>query len=204
MNDPSASDDSTTPSLSLADAGIEVPPGRDVAILAGGCFWCTEAVFENMKGVDEVVSGYIGGTVENPSYEAVCSGQTGHAEAVKIIFDPDVVSFADLLQVFFGTHDPTTLNRQGADSGTQYRSAIFPVSPAQQALAEQYIDQLNREGRFRSKIVTSIEALSRFYAAESYHQGYFRLNPGQGYCRAVVGPKVEKFKQNFGQQFMKS
>lgn len=169
-----------------------------VATLAGGCFWCTEAVFERMAGVDDVVSGYIGGRVPNPTYQAVCTGLTGHAEAVQIHYDPQVTTFEELLEVFFATHDPTTLNRQGADVGTQYRSAIFFHDDQQKAIAEAYIEQLNASPPFkRRKIVTTLEPLSEFYVAEEYHQDYFRRNPAAGYCQAVVRPKVMKFQRAF-------
>ena len=171
------------------------------ATLAGGCFWCTEAVFERMRGVSDVVSGYIGGSVDNPSYEAVCRGTTGHAEAVEIYYDPSQVKYEDLLKVFFKTHDPTTLNQQGADRGTQYRSAIFPHDDEQRQIAEQYIQQLNGSGAFNRPIVTTIEPATKFYAAEEYHQDYFRLNPNAGYCRAVVASKVEKFDRELSSEY---
>lgn len=172
-------------------------PQEAKATLAGGCFWCTEAVFERMVGVKDVTSGYIGGQVEDPSYRAVCTGTTGHAEAVQITYDPSKVTYDELLQVFFKTHDPTTLNRQGADVGTQYRSAIFPHDEAQAETAKAYIAQLNDSGDFRSSIVTTIEPLAKWYPAEEYHQDYFRLNPDAPYCRAVVSQKVRKFNQHF-------
>jgi peptide-methionine (S)-S-oxide reductase len=168
-----------------------------VATLAGGCFWCLEAVFEQVQGVERVVSGYCGGTVTNPSYHQVCAGDTGHAEVVQVTFDPAVVSFSDLLDVFFGTHDPTTLNRQGADVGTQYRSAIFYHSPQQREAAERKIAALNAANIWDAPIVTEVAPCPAFYPAEVYHQGYFRANPGQPYCQAVVGPKVAKFRKHF-------
>ena len=171
------------------------------ATLAGGCFWCTEAVFERMRGVSDVVSGYIGGSVENPSYEAVCRGTTGHAEAVEIYYDPSVVQFEDLLKVFFKTHDPTTLNQQGADRGTQYRSAIFPHDDQQRQTAQAFIQKLNDSGQFRNPIVTTIEPATQFYAAEEYHQDYFRLNPNAGYCRLVVAEKVNKFDRELSSEY---
>jgi peptide-methionine (S)-S-oxide reductase len=170
---------------------------HETAILAGGCFWCLEAVYDGLEGVAEVQSGYIGGSVDNPSYEAVCSGRTGHAEAVKVTFDPAVLSFSDLLDVFFVIHDPTTLNRQGADVGTQYRSEIFATSPEQRAAAEEKVRGLTAEKAFDSPIVTAISDAGTFYAAEPYHDDYFARNPNQPYCQAVVGPKVAKFRKHF-------
>jgi peptide-methionine (S)-S-oxide reductase len=170
---------------------------KEVATLAGGCFWCLEAVFEQVQGVERVVSGYCGGTVTNPSYHQVCAGDTGHAEVVQVTFDPAVVSFSDLLDVFFGTHDPTTRNRQGADVGTQYRSAIFYHSPQQREAAERKIAALNAANIWDAPIVTEVAPCQAFYPAEDYHQGYFRANPGQPYCQAVVGPKVAKFRKQF-------
>lgn len=173
-------------------------PKIAVATLAGGCFWCTEAVFERMVGVKDVVSGYIGGQLPNPTYQAVCTGTTGHAEAVEIKYDPSEVTFPDLLEVFFATHDPTTLNRQGADVGTQYRSAIFYHDDEQKSIAQAYIEQLNASPEFRRrKIVTTLEPATKFYVAEEYHQDYFRRNPLAGYCQAVVRPKVLKFQKDF-------
>lgn len=169
---------------------------NEVAILAGGCFWCTEAVFNELKGIDQVESGYIGGHVDDPSYEQVCSGRTGHAEAIRISFDPDVVGYADLLDIFFHTHDPTTLNRQGADSGTQYRSAIFPRSAEQRAAAEAAIRR--NQDVWDSPIVTSIEPDAPWYPAEEYHQRYFERNgTANGYCAAVVAPKLAKFRRGY-------
>jgi methionine-S-sulfoxide reductase len=171
---------------------------KAVATLAGGCFWCTEAVFERMAGVGDVVSGYIGGKVPNPSYEAVCTGLTGHAEAVEIEYDPTVTTFEELLEVFFETHDPTSLNRQGADVGTQYRSAIFYHDDEQKETAEAYIKQLNETAPYRRRpIVTTLEPASTFYVAEEKHQDYFANNPAAGYCQAVVRPKVMKFQKSF-------
>jgi peptide-methionine (S)-S-oxide reductase len=168
-----------------------------VATFAGGCFWCTEAVFERMNGVGEVVSGYIGGRMPDPDYNAVCTGTTGHAEAVEIYYDPSVTTYEDLLDVFFKTHDPTTLNRQGADVGTQYRSAIFFHDDDEKARAEAYIKKLNASGEFRSPVVTTLEPASKFYTAEEYHQDYFARNPNAGYCQAVVRSKVKKFDEHF-------
>jgi len=167
---------------------------HEVATLAGGCFWCLDAVFRGLKGVDQVVSGYSGGNVPDPSYEAVCTGRTGHAEVVQVTFDPAVLSYRDLLEVFFGIHDPTTLDRQGADVGTQYRSAIYYHSPEQERMAREVIAEIERDGVFDAPIVTAVTPFAAFYPAEEYHQDYFRRNPGQGYCRAVIAPKVAKFR----------
>jgi peptide-methionine (S)-S-oxide reductase len=170
---------------------------RETATLGGGCFWCLEAVFEGLRGVERVVSGYAGGDVADPSYQQVCTGTTGHAEVVQVTFDPSVVSFREVLEVFFGTHDPTTLNRQGMDVGTQYRSVIFYHSPEQREVAERAIAQLTAAGVWDRPIVTQVVPLRQFYPAEAYHQGYFRNNPSQGYCQAVVAPKVAKFRKQF-------
>jgi len=167
------------------------------ATLAGGCFWCLEAVYLNVRGVEKVESGYAGGEVANPTYEAVCTGRTGHAEVVQVTYDPQVISYRELLEIFFTIHDPTTLNRQGADSGTQYRSAIFYHSPAQKTEAEQMIATLDREKVYDSAIVTQVVPLDRFYPAEEYHRDYYRRNPGQGYCRAVIAPKVSKLRKQW-------
>ena len=177
---------------------------QELATLAGGCFWCLEAVFEQLRGVSKVVSGYAGGDSANPTYKQVCTGDTGHAEVVQITFDPSVIAFADLLDVFFATHDPTTLNRQGADVGTQYRSAIFHHTPQQKQQAEQKIAEWNAAGRWGRPIVTEVAPLTQFYAAEDYHQGYFRLNPGQGYCQMVIAPKVTKFRKQFAERLSRS
>jgi peptide-methionine (S)-S-oxide reductase len=170
-------------------------PQREVATLAGGCFWCLEAAFQDLKGVENVQSGYAGGRVANPSYEDVCTGTTGHAEVVQITFDPQVVSFEDLLHVFFTIHDPTTLNRQGADVGTQYRSAIFYHTPEQKATAERVIAELQAQKLWDEPVVTELKPLTAFYPAEEYHRDYFRRNPNQGYCRAVIAPKVAKVRK---------
>ena len=168
---------------------------REVATLGGGCFWCLEAVFLEVKGVEKVVSGYTGGHVPAPSYRDVCGGDTGHAEVVQVTFDPSVLSYRDVLNVFFSIHDPTTLNRQGHDAGTQYRSAIFTHSIEQDRVARQAIDELTVEKVFDDPIVTQVEAAGPFYPAEEYHQNYFARNPEQPYCRAVVAPKVAKFRK---------
>ncbi len=176
------------------------PPTTEVATLAGGCFWCLEAVYDQMKGVLSVESGYIGGPVKDPTYEAVCTGRTGHAEAVRITFDRRVVSFRELLEVFFVIHDPTTLNRQGNDVGTQYRSAIFYHSPEQKQTAIDVIASLTNEGIFPDPIVTEVVPAGPWYEAEAYHQEYFARNPLQGYCTYVVGPKVTKFRRRFAEK----
>jgi peptide-methionine (S)-S-oxide reductase len=170
---------------------------NNIATLAGGCFWCLEAVFDDLQGVLDLVSGYAGGQVPHPSYEAVCTGATGHAEVVQITFDPAQISYRELLEVFFTIHDPTTLNRQGADVGTQYRSAIFYHSAEQQAIAQQVIADLTAAALWPEPIVSEVTPLNAFYPAEDYHQEYFRRNPYQGYCRAVVAPKVAKFRQKY-------
>lgn len=167
------------------------------AILGGGCFWCLEAVFQRVKGVQQVTSGYAGGARANPSYEQICTGATGHAEVVKIDFDADVISFEQLLTIFFAIHDPTTLNRQGNDVGTQYRSVIFCQSVEQKQLATAFIEQLSQQKVFSNAIVTQISDAVPFYAAEVYHQNYFNNHPQQGYCQFVVAPKVLKFQQYF-------
>ena len=167
------------------------------ATLAGGCFWCLEAVFDKIKGVQGVESGYAGGHVDNPSYRAVCNGDTGHAEVVQVHFDPNIVSYHDLLNVFFAIHDPTTLNRQGHDTGTQYRSAIFYHNDDQKMVAEELIESLNAQKIWDNPIVTQVNPLDKFYMAEDYHQEYFARNPYQPYCQAVVAPKVSKFRKHF-------
>jgi len=167
------------------------------ATLAGGCFWCLEAVFDEVKGVQGVESGYAGGHVNNPSYRAVCNGDTGHAEVVQVHFDPTIVSYHDLLNVFFAIHDPTTLNRQGNDTGTQYRSAIFYHNDEQKMVAEELIKSLTAQKIFDRPIVTEVSKLDKFYMAEDYHQEYFARNPYQPYCMAIVSPKVSKFRKHF-------
>ena len=176
---------------------VTVPQGREVATLAGGCFWCTEAIFKDLKGVETVMPGYAGGHVANPTYEQVCTGQTGHAEAIQIIYDPKAVSYRDLLRIFLTTHDPTTLNRQGADVGTQYRSAIFTHTDAQATDARAVIAEISREKLYRDPIVTEVTAFTNFFPAEEYHRDYFARNPEQGYCRAVIAPKVSKFREKY-------
>ncbi|MCW4034954.1 MAG: peptide-methionine (S)-S-oxide reductase MsrA [Candidatus Bathyarchaeota archaeon] len=167
----------------------------EVATLGGGCFWCTEAVFDQINGVTNAVSGYSGGTTPNPSYEQVCGGKTGHAEVVQVHFDPEIVSYKEILQIFFATHDPTTLNQQGADFGTQYRSVIFYHNNKQKAVAEQVIAEYTSENVYGSPIVTAVEPFSGFFVAEDYHQNYFSRNPDKPYCRAVISPKVAKLRQ---------
>jgi peptide-methionine (S)-S-oxide reductase len=173
------------------------------ATFGAGCFWCTEAVFLNVKGVTKVVSGYSGGKIKNPSYREVCTGTTGHAEVTQITYDPKQVSFEDLLEVFWNTHDPTTLNKQGADEGTQYRSAVFYNDEEQKKIAEQYKKQLEASHLYKNPIVTEISPLVNFYPAEDYHQNYYALNPNQGYCQYVIRPKVEKFRKQFGAKLKK-
>ncbi len=176
---------------------MEKRDGLAHATLGGGCFWCLEAVFLELRGVLRVQSGYAGGSLPDPTYEAVCSGRTGHAEVVQVDFDPAELSYADLLSVFFAIHDPTTLNRQGADVGTQYRSVIFTHGPEQEATARQVIQGLEAEGLFDAPIVTQVEPLEKFYPAEEHHQDFFARNPYQPYCMAVVAPKVVKFRKQF-------
>ena len=174
-----------------------------VATLAGGCFWCLEAVFDELKGVESVESGYSGGHVPDPSYARVCDGNTGHAEVVRVTFDPQVLSYHDLLTVFFTIHDPTTLNRQGNDTGTQYRSAIFYHTPEQKMVSEQVIREITDAALWEAPIVTEVTAFDKFYVAEDYHQEYFKKNPFQGYCRAIIAPKVAKFRQKFVESLKK-
>jgi peptide-methionine (S)-S-oxide reductase len=169
--------------------------GLEVATLGGGCFWCLEAVFDEIQGVEDVVSGYAGGTVPNPTYQQVSTGTTGHAEVVQVTFDPQVISYREILEVFFDIHDPTTLNRQGADVGPQYRSVILTHDGRQKAIAEELIQELDQAGIWKRPIVTEVAPLEAFYEAEAYHQEYFERNPRQPYCRAVVAPKVAKFRK---------
>jgi len=178
-------------------------PGQEVATLAGGCFWCLEAVYDQLRGVEDVVSGYAGGKVAKPSYRLVCTGSTGHAEVVQLTFDPQVIGYREILQVFFAIHDPTTINRQGADVGTQYRSAIFYHSAEQKATAEQVIAELSAEKLWPAPIVTQVVPFETVYPAEDYHQEYFARNPEQGYCQIVVAPKVAKFRKHFFEKLKK-
>src|SRR5262245_1100478 len=173
---------------------------KEIATLAGGCFWCLEAVFEQLRGVERVESGYSGGTAPMPTYQEVCSGATGHAEVVQVTFDPTIINYPEILDVFFAIHDPTTLNRQGADVGTQYRSAIYYHSPEQKEAAERRVKELNAEKIWDAPIVTEITPAQEFFRAEDYHQGYFRQHPEQGYCQYVVSPKVAKFRKQFAEK----
>ena len=170
---------------------------REVATLAGGCFWCLEAIFKEVKGIEKVVSGYSGGTAINPSYAEVCSGATGHAESVQLTYDPRRISFKEILAIFFAVHDPTTLNRQGADVGTQYRSVIFYHNPQQKAEAEEAIKQLNATRTWVAPVVTQVAPFKDFYAAEAYHQEYFAKNQEQPYCSVVIAPKLDKFRKQY-------
>lgn len=176
---------------------MNIQEGKEVATFAGGCFWCTEAIFQEVKGVENVVSGYTGGTIKNPAYREIGTGRTGHAEAVQITFNPTLVSYEDLLEIFFGTHDPTTLNRQGADVGTQYRSEIFYHSEAQKEKAEQYIKWIEKEQLYKNPIVTKVSPAKEFYNAEEYHQDYYSQNSQQGYCQMVIAPKLEKLRKYY-------
>jgi peptide-methionine (S)-S-oxide reductase len=177
---------------------------REVATLGGGCFWCLEAVLEPLAGVESVVSGYAGGSVKDPSYKEVCTGRTGHAEVAQVTFDPAVLSYRDLLEIFFAFHDPTTADRQGPDVGTQYRSIILWHTPEQQATAGQVIAELGERDVFGAPIVTQVVPLDTFYRAEDYHQGYYRNNPTQGYCQAMIAPKVAKLRQKYAARLKKS
>jgi peptide-methionine (S)-S-oxide reductase len=172
----------------------------EVATLGGGCFWCLEAVYDQLEGVVSVESGYSGGGVPNPSYQQVSSGKTGHAEVVRVTFDPQVISYREILQVFFSIHNPTTLNRQGADVGTQYRSVIFYHDEEQKKITQQVIDEIQQEGIWEDKIVTQVEPFDQFYLAEEYHQEYFEKNPYQGYCQIVIAPKLAKFRAKYPQR----
>lgn len=188
---------------SLSNHNIEKLPMQsdksnfETATFGMGCFWCSEAIFERLKGVESVESGYSGGNVDNPTYEQVCTGRTGHAEVIQIKYDPKIISFDELLEVFWKTHDPTTLNRQGADVGTQYRSVIFYHNDEQKKLAEQYKTELDKSGAWSDPIVTEISPLTNYFPAEDYHQEYFENNPNQKYCNFVIAPKVEKFEKVF-------
>jgi peptide-methionine (S)-S-oxide reductase len=193
-----ATEENTMSTINAASATPTTStPGREVATLAGGCFWCLEAVFEQLIGVQKVESGYAGGSVPNPTYRQVCAGTTGHAEVVQVTFDPSAISYADLLEVFFSIHDPTTPDRQGNDVGTQYRSAIYYHSPEQRQTAEAAIAALTKARTFADPIVTEVTPLDTFYKAEDYHQEYYRNNENQPYCRVVVGPKVAKFRAHY-------
>jgi peptide-methionine (S)-S-oxide reductase len=176
---------------------LELKPGMEEITLGAGCFWCVEAVFQSLNGVDTVISGYSNGSVKKPSYKEVCTGRTGHAEVARIVYNPELVSFKEILEVFWQTHDPTTLNRQGNDVGTQYRSGIYYHNNEQKQIAEEYKQKLDESGAFPNPIVTEILPVDNFYVAEDYHQNYYKSNPDQGYCRLVVKPKVDKFKKVF-------
>lgn len=190
-------DKGTTTMLPKTPPIFEIPAGKEVATFAGGCFWCTEAIFNDLRGVEKVASGYSGGVVENPSYEAVCNGTTQHAEAIQMLFDPKQVSYRDLVRIFLTTHDPTTLNQQGADVGTQYRSAIFTHSEEQKKIAQEVIAEVEKEHLYSGSLVTEVTPYANFYKAEEYHQNYFALNPSRGYCQAVIAPKVLKFRAKY-------
>ena len=168
---------------------------KEEAVFGGGCFWCIEAIFQELIGVEEVISGYAGGTITNPTYEQVCTGETGHAEVIKIIFNPEEITYKELLEMFFKNHDPTALNRQGGDIGTQYRSVIFYYNIEQKEIAEFVIDNITKQGIWKEKIVTELSPLKDFYKAEEYHQNYFLKNPTQGYCKVIIEPKVSKFRK---------
>lgn len=175
----------------------------EVATLGSGCFWCTEAFFLRLKGVESVVSGYSGGKIKNPTYREVCSGLTGHAEVIQVKFDPSMISYEEILEVFWNTHDPTTLNKQGADEGTQYRSVVFYHNDSQKKIAEEYKAQLNQSQVYNNPVVTEISPFKEFYPAEEYHQNYYTLNPNQGYCQYVIRPKVEKFNKEYASKIKK-
>ncbi len=177
--------------------------GLESATFGNGCFWCTEAIFEQLEGVTKVESGYAGGEVKNPTYKAVCTGETGHAEVIRLIYNPEIISFRELLDVFFNTHDPTTLNRQGADVGTQYRSAIFYHNESQKKEAEKMIADLENEKIFDDKIVTEITAINNYFTAENYHQDYYNNNKNEGYCRMVINPKLDKFIKKYKNKLKK-
>lgn len=189
----------TEPESTQRDTNVKL----ETATFGAGCFWCVEAVFKMLDGVDSVASGYMGGQIDNPTYEQVCTGTTGHAEVIEIKFDPEKITFAELLEVFWKTHDPTTLNQQGNDIGTQYRSAVFYHNDEQKKLAETYKKKLNDAGAFPKPIVTEITEASKMYVAEDYHQDYFALNQSNPYCRAVIPPKLEKLKKVFGDKLKK-
>ena len=190
-------------STSLSKDPGSAPLTLDTATFGTGCFWCTEAIFQQLDGVEKVTSGYSGGTVANPTYEEVCSKTTGHAECLNIVYDPKKISFDELLEIFWQVHDPTTLNRQGADVGPQYRSVIFWHNEEQRAKASKYKTELDKSGAFDKPIVTTLEKFTVFYPAEAYHQNYYRNNPGQGYCQFVIRPKVEKFEKVFKNKLKK-
>ena len=182
---------------------MNIENGKEIAIFAGGCFWCTEAVFLELNGVENVKPGYIGGKTVNPTYEDICTGTTGHAEAIKIIFDPSKISYGELLEVFFATHDPTTINRQGADMGTQYRSEVFCINSKQKEVALAYIKQLNDANTYGKNVVTKVSDASTFYVAEDYHQNYYNQNKNKSYCTYVITPKIDKVRKEFKDKLKK-
>lgn len=184
-------------SAAISNDSISFSANKETATFGTGCFWCSEAIFQQLKGVTKVTSGYSGGNVPNPTYEQVCTKNTGHAEVVQVIFDPTVITYDELLEVFWKTHDPTTLNRQGNDIGTQYRSVIFYHNESQKQKAEKYRDELGKSGAWANPIVTAIEPFKNFYAAENYHQDYYKLNGKEPYCQYVIAPKLEKFEKVF-------
>lgn len=194
---------STINAQSIQTKKTNMSQNLETAILANGCFWCTEAVFELLEGVESVTSGYTGGEIKNPTYREIGTGTTGHAEAIEIKFNPAIISFQELLEVFFSTHDPTTLNRQGYDRGTQYRSAIFYTSESQKTTAEKFIKVLTEADVFKNPIVTEVTEFSVFYEAENYHQDYYNNNKSQGYCVAVINPKLDKFMKDYGDKLKK-
>jgi peptide-methionine (S)-S-oxide reductase len=194
---------SQTKEILMIDEEKQVSGNLETATLGAGCFWCVEAIFENLEGVEQVISGYSGGDVQNPTYEEVCTGTTGHAEVVQVFYNPEKISFSEILEVFWRTHDPTTLNRQGADVGTQYRSAIFYHSEEQKAIAEKSLAEIEKSDVWDDPVVTEITAFTHFYKAEGYHQNYYEQNPNQGYCRFVINPKLQKFKKEFKDKLKK-
>ncbi len=173
---------------------------KETATFGGGCFWCTEAIYKNLKGVESVISGYSGGKTKNPNYRDVCSGITGHAEVIQISFDPAIISFSEILEIFWATHDPTSLNQQGADFGTQYRSVIFYHTPQQKEIAEKYKEKLNQENAFNKPVITEITAFEKFYPAEKYHQDYYANNSSKGYCQITIAPKLQKLRNKFAEK----
>jgi len=177
--------------------GLNLFAQKETATLGGGCFWCTEAIYKSLKGVESVTSGYSGGKTKNPTYQDVCSGITGHAEVIQIIFDPAIISYSEILDIFWATHDPTLLNQQGSDFGTQYRSVIFCHTPEQREIAEKLKAKFNQENTFNKPVVTEIANFEKFYPAEKYHQNYYELNPAKGYCQIAIAPKLEKLRKKF-------
>lgn len=186
--------------LKLPLTEISIPEGMELITLGAGCFWCTEAVFQRLKGVESVISGYSNGIIENPTYREICTGTTGHAEVIQVYFDPKIISLHKILEIFFATHDPTTLNKQGADTGPQYRSAIYYVTEYQKKVITDLVSQLNESGVFDKRIVTEIAPLLSFYPAENYHQDYFNQNGHQPYCQFVIKPKVNKLEKFFKEE----